>query len=278
MIIDGRKIAADIIIQLRSEVAGLPFQPVFCDILVGDDPVSAQYVNLKAGKAVQAGIRFLRADFTEHITTEKLVDEIRRLNQAPDMCGLIVQLPLPLSVDRQSVVNAVDPVIDVDCIGQTRNAKFYEGDLEITPPTAAAVMHLLDGLGLDLKSKNILVIGQGGLVGRPVTHLLRQRKLEINIADIQTANTDALLRQADVIISATGQPKLITAEKIKRGCVIIDAGTAEDNGEIVGDVDFESVANKASVISPVPGGVGPVTVAMLFSNVVKVAKQKNNVK
>lgn len=291
LIIDGRKIAYEIISNLKSEVAALPVQPVFCDILVGRNPVSAQYVDLKAKKAESVGIKFLRADFKENIATADLIKEIQKLNQAENMCGLIVQLPLPPALDRRAVLDAIDPSIDVDCIGQSRSGKFYGGDMEIVPPTAAAVMQILDSLRLDLASKNILVVGQGELVGRPVAFLLKQRIIAfaddsalpdtavmpgINVADINTKNTLELMKNADVIISAAGQPKLITAEKIKPGAVVIDAGAAEDGGEIVGDVDFASVENIASAVSPVPGGVGPVTVAMLLKNVVQVAKARGN--
>lgn len=279
LIINGRKIAAGIIHNLKSEVAALPFQPVFCDILVGRNPVSAQYVNVKAKKAESIGVRFLRAEFADEIGTENLVREIKKINQTPNLCGLIVQLPLPSGIDRRQVLDAIDPKLDVDCIGRQRSAAFYGGDLEIVPPTAAAVVKILDALQLDLTSKHILVVGQGELVGRPVAFLLQHRlaaagtpSSRINIADIHTKNTSELMKDADIIISATGRPKLITGEKIKPGAIIIDAGVAEDGGLIVGDVDFESVKNVAGAVSPVPGGVGPVTVAMLLNNVVKVAK------
>jgi len=274
MIIDGRKIASGIINQLKTEVSSLPFIPVFCDCLVGDNPVSAQYVSLKAKKSIEAGIKFLRADFPNNISTEDLVGEIQKLNKTPDICGLIVQLPLPAHIDRGEALNAIASTLDVDSIGKERNEKFYRGDLTIMPPTAAAVMLILDFLRQDLTNKNILVLGQGELVGRPVSFLLKQRGLNVITADKYTMNPEKLMLEADVIISGAGKRKLITGDKIKKGCVVIDAGTSEDGGQIVGDADFESVKNVASYFTPVPGGVGPVTVAMLLSNVVKVAKQK----
>ena len=274
-IIDGRKIASDIINQLKIEVAALPFQPVFCDVLVGNDPVSAQYVDLKAKKARACGIKFLRADFPDSISADGLAEEIKKLNRTENMCGLIVQLPLPKGLNKRPVLDSIAPEIDVDCIGQEVNAKFYGGDLSITPPTAAAVMFMLDSLKMDLAQKNILVVGQGELVGRPVSFFLRHRGLKINVADINTKNPGELMLAADIIISAVGKAKLITGEKIKPGSVVIDAGTSEDGNAIVGDVDFESAKDVASAITPVPGGVGPVTVAMLLSNVVKVAKARS---
>ena len=274
-IIDGRKIASDIINQLKIEVAALPFQPVFCDVLVGNDPVSAQYVDLKAKKARACGIKFLRADFPDSISADGLAEEIKKLNRTENMCGLIVQLPLPKGLNKRPVLDSIAPEIDVDCIGQEVNAKFYGGDLSITPPTAAAVMFMLDSLKMDLAQKNILVVGQGELVGRPVSFLLRHRGLKINVADINTKNPGELMLAADIIISAVGKAKLITGEKIKPGSVVIDAGTSEDGNAIVGDVDFESAKDVASAITPVPGGVGAVTVALPLRNVVKVAKARS---
>lgn len=270
-IIEGRKIASQIIDELKSEVAALPFKPVFCDILVGNDPVSAQYVNLKAKKAGEAGMEFLRANFNAGITTQELVSEIKKLNQTSRMAGLIVQLPLPENLDRRQVLDCIDFSIDVDCMGSKRSAEFYNGNLEIVPPTSAAVMAIIDSLNLDLSASSIAVVGKGELVGKPVKFLLEQRGLKVSLIDRSTPNPEEVMRQADVIISATGKPKLIKGNMLKPGSVVIDAGTAEDGGQIVGDVDLESVKEVAGFVSPVPGGVGPVTVACLLQNVLKAA-------
>jgi methylenetetrahydrofolate dehydrogenase (NADP+)/methenyltetrahydrofolate cyclohydrolase len=270
-IIDGRKIASETIQNLKSQVAALPFKPVFCDILVGHDPVSAQYVNLKAKKAGEAGMEFLRANFNAGITTQELVSEIKKLNQTSRMAGLIVQLPLPENLDRRQVLDCIDFSIDVDCMGSKRSAEFYNGNLEIVPPTSAAVMAIIDSLNLDLSASSIAVVGKGELVGKPVKFLLEQRGLKVSLIDRSTPNPEAVMRQADVIISATGKPKLIKGNMLKPGSVVIDAGTAEDGGQIVGDVDLESVKEVAGFVSPVPGGVGPVTVACLLQNVLKAA-------
>ncbi len=272
-IIDGRALSKLILIELKSLVSTLPFQPVFCDILVGNDPVSKQYVDLKAKKAEEIGIKFLNANLPETIPTLELIQEIQHLNAEQNMCGLILQLPLPHQINRSEVLNAIDPKIDVDCMGQNRSKRFYEGDLFLVPPTAGAVIYMLKSLNLSLESKNILVVGQGELVGRPVTFLLKAMGLHPQICDIRTKNPAYLMQSADIIISAVGKPKLINAEKIKKGVIIIDAGTSEDEGSIVGDVDTLSVASLAEAISPVPGGVGPLTVAMLLSNVCKVAEE-----
>jgi len=275
MVIDGRAIAKNILNDVANQVAELSFQPVFCDVLVGEDPASVQYVEMKANTAEQVGLKFRRANFPESITTEQLIREIKSISGEPNMCGLIVQLPLPAHIDRQAVLNAIDSKIDVDCIGQTNSDLFYSGRAYMEFPTAAAVMEILKQISIDYKKQDFLVIGQGQLVGKPVSFLLKQRGCKIDVATSATKNTDELIKNADVIISAAGQPNLITGDKIKVGAIIIDAGTSEADSGIVGDVDFESVHDKASFVSPVPGGVGPVTVAMLFRNVLKVAKLKN---
>jgi methylenetetrahydrofolate dehydrogenase (NADP+)/methenyltetrahydrofolate cyclohydrolase len=274
MIIDGRKISQQILKQLQTEVAKLPARPIFCDILVGDDPVSAQYVRMKGKQAESIGMKFRQAEYPATINTEQLIQEIQKINQTPDLCGLIVQLPLPKHLDKTAVLNAIASDIDVDCTGAVNSEKFYAGKGDLVFPTAAAVMALLDSLNLDLGKKKFAVVGQGELVGKPVSFLLKQRNYQLRVADIKTKNTASIIKNADVVISAVGKPKLITGEMVKAGSIIIDAGTSESKCGIVGDVDFESVKNIANYLSPVPGGVGPMTVAMLLKNVLSVA-QKN---
>jgi methylenetetrahydrofolate dehydrogenase (NADP+) / methenyltetrahydrofolate cyclohydrolase len=271
-IIDGKKIREEILVRIKKEVALLPFQPVFCDVLVGEDPASAQYVRMKAKTAESVGIKFHGANFTSTITTEELIKEIKVLNKVPNMCGIIIQLPLPAHLDKRAVLDAIDPSLDVDCLGTTASEKFYNGESALGFPTALACMALLDSLNISLENKNIVVLGQGELVGRPVSALLRFRGLTFTPVDIYTENKEEIIRNADIIISGIGRGMHITKEKIKSGVILIDAGTSESNNAIVGDVDLESVKNVASAVSPVPGGVGPVTVAMLLNNVLNVAK------
>jgi len=275
-IIDGRKIKDEILEEVKIGVSNLSFQPFFCDILVGNDPASLQYVRMKAKIAESIGIKFRTAEFPESITTEELIDEIENLNRVPYMCGIIVQLPLPVNsnLDKNKILDAISSLLDVDCLGSVNNEIFYNQGGGIGYPTALACMKLLESLHLDFKNKNIVVVGQGRLVGLPVSHLLRKQGLEVSIINTKTENADYLIKNADVIISATGRGKYITGDKVKEGVVIIDAGTAEDNGSVVGDVDIESVQGKASFVTPTPGGVGPVTVAILLRNVLSVANQK----
>lgn len=272
IIIDGKKIREEILTNVKKEVASLSFQPIFCDILVGDNPVSAQYVDMKMRKAESVGIAFHQASFKDTITNEELISEIKKINKIPNMCGVIVQLPLPKSLDTKRILNAIDPKLDVDCLGEVRGEGFYNGDISLGFPTALSCMVLLDSTGVSIKDKTIVVLGNGELVGRPVVALLNFRGLSPVVIRRKTENKEDLIKNADIIISGMGAGKYITGDMIKEGVVLIDAGTSESNSGIVGDIDLESVASKASFVSPVPGGVGPVTVAMLLKNVLYVAK------
>jgi methylenetetrahydrofolate dehydrogenase (NADP+)/methenyltetrahydrofolate cyclohydrolase len=273
-IIDGKKFQKEILERLKGETGSLPFQPVFCDVLVGDDPASAQYVRMKGKTAESIGIKFHNANFPGDITTLELISEIEKINKIENMCGIIIQLPLPAHIDRQKVLDAILPELDVDCLGTVASQKFYGGDIALGYPTALASMALLDSTGINLQDKNVVVLGQGPLVGKPVTALLKFRGLDPKIITRQTENKEELIKNADVIISGMGQGKYVKGDMIKEGAVVIDAGTSELDGGIVGDVDLDSVLGMASFVSPVPGGVGPVTVAMLLQNVLTVAKNK----
>ena len=275
-LIDGKKIAREILDGLKEEVSKLSFKPLFCDILIGDDAVSESYVRIKGRQAESVGIGFLLKQLETTCTTETVIAEIKKIQEQPNLCGLIVQLPLPPSLNKEQILTAINPKIDVDCLGKENLTCFYSNNLKIIPPTAAAIVYLLENLDLDLFKRNILVVGQGELVGKPVSHLLKNKGYNVVVADQKTADLKAKTIKADVIISATGQPNLITGGMIKTNAVVIDAGTAESESGIVGDVETDSVGLVASLVSPVPGGVGPVTVAMLLRNVVEAAKRIKN--
>ncbi len=275
MIIDGRKIRNEILDGVREGVVALPFQPVFCDVLVGNDPVLMQYIRMKAKTAESVGIAFHHAEFPETITTAELISEIKALNDIPHMCGIILQLPIPSHLDKKSILDAIDTHLDVDCLGTEASQNFFsDKGNEIGYPTALACIAVLDSLGIDLTYKKFVVLGQGELVGRPTAHLLRSRGYDIEIIGRTTEGRENMLKNADVIISGIGQGKFITGDMVKEGSIIIDAGTSESTGGVVGDVDIESVSKVSEYVSPVPGGVGPVTVAMLLKNVLTVAQKK----
>lgn len=273
-IIDGRKIKRDILSEIKNQAEGLSFRPVFTDVLVGDDPASVMYVKMKANTAESVGMDFHTANFKTDITTEELIKEIEFLNKLPNMCGIIIQLPLPKHIEYKRVLNAIDPRLDVDCLGEVNSDNFYNGIMSLGFPAALACMELLNSLELDLKTNNVAVLGQGLLVGKPVTKLLQMMGLTPEIITRDTKNNLERIKNADIIISGIGQAKYINGSMIKKGAIVIDAGASELDGSIVGDVDLESVRDVASYVSPVPGGVGPTTVAMLFKNVLQVANKK----
>ena len=273
-IIDGRKVRDEILATLKGRVAALPFQPLFCDVLVGDNDVAAQYVRMKERTAEALGLKVVHGMFPGDITTDDLIKELRRLGALKNMAGLIVQLPLPPHIDARKVLDAIPPAVDVDATGQVSSDLFYANKASYLFPTAAASVTLLDSLNMDLTDKKIVVVGRGMLVGRPVAHLLTSRGLHVDTVDRDTPDPELLFKNADVIISGVGKAKLINGGNIKPGVVIVDAGTSEANGVIVGDVDRETVEPIAAALSPVPGGVGPVTVSMLMQNVVISAERQ----
>ncbi len=273
MLIDGRSLAKKIYSSLTTRVASLPFQPVFCDVLVGNDPASVQYVRMKARAAERLGIAFLHAEFPQSISEVDLIQEITRLNTTPHLSGLIVQLPLPEWYSRDAILDAIDGRVDVDCLTRANLELFYAGKSALLPPTPAAVLAVLDSVLDPGATPHCVVIGQGELVGRPVTYLLKARGWDVVEVTTETSYPAQRSSQADVIITATGKPGLLTRDWVKQGAIVIDAGTAENAGSIVGDVDSDTVASIASFLSPTPGGVGPVTIAKLLENVVLVAEQ-----
>ena len=272
-IIEGRKIRDEILSTLTSRVAALPFKHVFCDVLVGNDAASAQYVAMKFKVAESLGIATHPAVFPETITTDELVAEIRRIAALPHMSGLIIQLPLPKHIDRQAVLNAVPAHIDVDALGEETSQHFYANRPTFILPTAEAVLAVLGSLDMELAGKHIVVVGRGMLVGRPVAHLLKHRGLTVESIDSDTRHPKAIYRSADILISAAGKADLVRGNLLKDGVILIDAGTSESKGSVAGDIDRDSVAPVASMLAPVPGGVGPVTVAMLMNNVVTAAER-----
>ncbi|MEI6316457.1 MAG: bifunctional 5,10-methylenetetrahydrofolate dehydrogenase/5,10-methenyltetrahydrofolate cyclohydrolase [bacterium] len=272
-IIDGRKIRDEILITLQARVEALSFVPIFCDVLVGSDPASLQYVQMKNRTAENIGIQTHPAVFPESITTDELISEIKKISEIPHMAGLIIQLPLPAHIDVKRVLDCVPVSLDVDAISTEASNKFYADNPVFVFPTAAAIMKIFEAIDINLVEKKVVMVGQGMLVGKPVVHLLHKIGVSVSVIDIETQNKNEILKSADIIISATGEANLIKGDMLKDGVVLIDAGTSESNGGIAGDVDRDSVENVASMLSPVPGGVGPVTVAMLMQNVVMSAER-----
>lgn len=271
--IDGRKIRNEILEELKQEVSALPYPPLFCDILVGSDPASVQYVAMKNRVAARIGIGVLPVHFPDTTTTDQIITKIRELNANPHLAGLIVQLPLPAHIDKRAVLDAIDPVIDVDATGVDNTERFYADDPRYIFPTANSVMELLKRTGRLSADQRAVVVGRGELVGRPVAHLLA-KQCQVAVVDTSTKDPNSIIITADIVVSAAGVPAMITGEMVQSGAILIDAGTSESYGSVVGDIDTASVSGVAGSLAPVPGGVGPVTVAMLFRNVLLAAKNK----
>ena len=275
-ILDGKKMGQVLLAQLKERVVQLGFVPVFVDVLVGEDPVSLQYIGMKEKRAKDIGIAVHRVKISGDATTDEVIEHIQKALKQDHICGSIVQLPLPRHIDTQKVLDAIPADIDVDVLGEQTGKDFYNNTSLLSFPAAKASFELLQMAPHDVASAKVLVIGQGMLVGKPVTHMLRNAGYTVTTANRTVPLTNKMLQKADIIISATGVPNLITKENLKVGVVIIDAGTSESSGGVVGDVNVNEVQDIASYIAPVPGGVGPLTVAILLDNIVTVAEQKQH--
>ena len=233
------------------------------------------YVGIKAARAKECGFEFALVHLPEMATEQEIIAAIEQQQQKENLCGLIVQLPLPLHINSEAVLKTIDSRVDVDLINPHSAAKFYTNETTMVPPTPGAIMYILDQLPVDLSVENFLVLGQGELVGRPIAQVLESRSYNVKTAVGGTINKAELLRSATVIIAGVGKAGILSGDEISEGAIIIDAGTSESGGSIQGDVDFQTVAPKARYITPSPGGVGPVTVAKLLENVLAVAKAKS---
>lgn len=273
MVIDGQKIAGNILKGLKKQVLALKKKglvPKLVVVLVGQDEPSLAYTRQKEKACHKIGIDFKLCKFPKNISTNRLCQKIRNI-QKQKLSGLIVQLPLPRHLNMQQVLDSVDPEIDVDCLTSYNLGKLATETQQILPPTCGAIMDLLKAYKVNLKGKHVVVVGRGDLVGKPLSVLLTQKFITLTICTKFTKNLGKLTKQADVLISGVGKPNLIKVKMIKRGAVVVDVGFYKRNKKVSGDVDFKKVAKKVSKISPVPGGVGPVTVAKLLENVVKCA-------
>ncbi len=271
--VDGNKIAESIYEDLRFKIKELRNRgvvPRLVVVLVGDDPASISYVKIKQKKAREIGVEIVLKKYLVDVAQKKLVRDMETFSREKGVSGIIVQLPLPEHLERDAILNAVDPRLDVDCLTDVNKQKLIKGDKPyFYPPAPSAILQILDYYQADLKNGNILLIGSGDLVGKPLAAMLLKRGIDFELANRYTENLLDLAAKADIIITGVGKAALIRGEMVKKEAIVIDAGTAgSESGEVLGDVDFESVSKKASLLAPVPGGVGPVTVATLLKNVV----------
>ena len=273
-ILDGKALSAVVKDEVRSEVAELEKKygrkPCLCVIIVGENPASQVYVRNKVKAAAYTGMESLLIELSASVSEEELLRKISELNSDDSVDGILVQLPLPKHIDEEKVIDAIAPEKDVDGFHPSNVAGLWLGKDCIVPCTPAGVMRLLDSTGIDLCGKTAVVVGRSNIVGKPVAKLLLDRNATVVIAHSRTADLGAVTRQADVLVVAVGRAGLISGDMVKPGAVIIDVGMNRDaEGKLCGDVDFASCSEKASWITPVPGGVGPMTIAMLMKNTIR---------
>ncbi|GBR72315.1 5,10-methylene-tetrahydrofolate cyclohydrolase [Candidatus Termititenax spirochaetophilus] len=266
-IIDGKKIAQNIREQLKLEVSKLSVKPGLAVVLVGSDPASQTYVNSKEKACQEIGFYSEVHRLPETIGESELLALIEKLNQDPKIHGLLVQLPLPKHINEEKIILAVNPAKDVDCFHPVNTGALFSGfDTGILPCTPAGCIELIKSTGVALSGKKAVVVGRSNIVGKPAAMLLLQNNCTVTLCHSRTADLSAEVRQADIVIAAVGKAGLITGDMIKPGAVVIDVGTNRVNGKLTGDVDFVSASQAAGFITPVPGGVGPMTIAMLMKN------------
>ncbi|MBX4187959.1 MAG: bifunctional 5,10-methylenetetrahydrofolate dehydrogenase/5,10-methenyltetrahydrofolate cyclohydrolase [Candidatus Doudnabacteria bacterium] len=267
--IEGKAIAQTILDSVKERVGKLRRRPTLTVIMVGDSEASKKYVDKKAKAAEYVGIDFSLHRFPQNIPMDQLNEEIVRLQLRAD--SVMVQLPLPKQINTQEILDSIDPDKDADCLSSAAIGRVARGHLKIIPPTAGAVMEILKDV--ELEGTHVVVVGQGELVGKAVAAVMLNHPVTMTVCGLGTRKLSDHTKKADILISGTGQANLITADMVKKGAIVIDAGTSYVDGELKGDVDFEKVAKKASLITPVPGGVGPITIAKLLENVAILAEK-----
>ena len=272
MLIDGKAVAAQVESEVREQLAGLRYSPALVVIRVGNDPASEVYVRNKARKAKELGLRGTERIFDESMTETALLAEIDRLNRDDDVDGILVQLPLPKQIDSKRIIKAIDPRKDVDGFHPMNVGLLHLGQPSLVPCTPAGVMRLIASTGVKIEGARAVVIGRSDIVGKPVAALLLRESATVTICHSKTADLSSVTREADILVAAIGRPRFVTADMVKSRAVVIDVGINRVDGKLAGDVDFEAVRDKASFITPVPGGVGPMTIAMLMSNTVTAAE------
>ncbi|MBI0032602.1 tetrahydrofolate dehydrogenase/cyclohydrolase catalytic domain-containing protein [Lactobacillus sp. M0396] len=277
-LLDGKQLAnirADVLQKqvLKLKKAGI--QPQFCVINIGNDPSSKIYLKTKKRRADQIGIKQKLFQLPSTVTQKNLLELIDRLNNEKDVNGIVIQLPVPKQIILNEALAAIDPDKDVDCLTPANVGRLWQGDHFVEPATAHGILALLDHYHISLKGKNAVIIGRSSIVGKPLAALLLERDATVSILHLKTKNLTEYTKKADILVSATGEHNLVTADMIKKNAVIIDVGISRFNGKIVGDVDFEHVAPIASFITPVPGGIGPLTVESLMEQVIQLTRRNN---
>jgi len=269
-ILDGKNLSEKILAGLKKKNKK---KLTLAVVLVGDNVISEIFINQKRMACERAGINFKLFKFPSEIKNHNLKKEIEKIVEKSNISGIIIQLPLPEKFVPEEFLNLIPEEKDVDVLSEASLGKFYQGVSPILPPTVSGILHLLKNYKINLKGKNVVIVGAGRLVGLPLAIQFLREKATTSIVNRFTKDTGSFTKKADILVCGVGKPDLIKGDMVKRGAVVIDAGSSLWQGKLVGDVEFGSVSKKASYITPVPGGVGPMTVACLLENLTKI-KQK----
>jgi methylenetetrahydrofolate dehydrogenase (NADP+)/methenyltetrahydrofolate cyclohydrolase len=276
-IIDGKKIAAEICERIKQEVMTLKSPPGLAVILVGDDPASVTYVSMKEKNCKEVGFQSFVKRLPADTSEKELLKLIKQFNNNDHVHGILVQLPVPDHINELKITFAISPEKDVDGLHPVNAGKLLLGDnTGLVPCTPAGVIELIKSTGVALKGKRAVVVGRSNIVGKPVALLLLREHCTVTICHSRTQDLGSVIRDADIVVAAVGSTKLVTADMVKEGAVVIDVGTNRVDGKLVGDVDYEAVSQKAGYITPVPGGVGPMTRALLLKNTMQAYKSLIN--
>ena len=277
ILIDGKKVSAEVRVFLAKEVKELKEKtgrvPGLATVLVGDDPASAVYVRNKNKICRELGFKSFELKLSLDTSEAKLLELIKELNSNNDIHGILVQLPLPNQIDSEKILQAIDPNKDVDGFHPVNVGKLVVGNALLTPCTPTGIIKLLDYYEIDISGKHAVVLGRSNIVGKPVSMLLLQRNATITICHSRTKKLEEITRSADILVAAIGRENFVTENMVSKGTIVIDVGINRVDGKLTGDINFETVSKKASYITPVPGGVGPMTIALLMENTLKAFKE-----
>lgn len=272
-ILDGKKLSQKILDDLAVKIEASEKKPSLVVMLVGEDPASQLYVGMKEKTALKIGMKSTVLRYPQDTDEKTILDKIEEINNDKDIDALLVQLPLPRHICEQKVIQAILPEKDVDGITPFNIGRISIGvEPYAYPCTPKGILKLLDEYKIDIDGKNVVVVGRSNILGKPVAQMLLNRHATVTICHSHTKNLSEITKTADILVAAVGKPKFIKREMIKSNCVIIDAGTSKVDGKTVGDVDFENLSDLTSYITPVPGGVGPMTIAVLMENAFELSK------
>lgn len=273
-LIDGKAVAKVLEAEVAAAISRIGFRPGLVAVRVGNDPASEVYVRNKARKARELGLEGTELVFPDTMSESELLAEVARLNADDAVDGILVQLPLPKQIDPKKVIDAIDPAKDVDGFHPVNVGLLHLGRPALVPCTPSGVIRLIESTGQSIEGKRAVVIGRSDIVGKPVAALLINRNATVTVCHSRTRDLGAVAREAEILIAALGKPRFVTAEMIRPGAVVIDVGINRVEGKLVGDVDFDAAREVAGWITPVPGGVGPMTIAVLMNNTVTAAARR----